>query len=175
MNTDWLKCWTENFPPKFASANTLRGNGVLGMNERNHSFIHQYNDRKLYPNVDDKLKTKRLALRCKIPTPNLIGTVQYQHQVKKRGTKHIFGQTKHLHGQIHSRRGNQKAGVLQSTWSHLKYVLDYALLSVSSVQIPRPVVTRIAQVYEVAIHMISVSYFWIVQPSEFVRPAIMSS
>jgi len=82
MNTDWLKRWKESFPPKFASIASLKRKGVLGMNTRNHAFIHQYNDRKLYPTVDDKIKTKKLALRSQIPTPDLIGVVDYQYQVK---------------------------------------------------------------------------------------------
>lgn len=81
MNTDWLKRLKESFPPKLASISSLRKRGVLGMNTRNHAYIHQYNDRSLYPTVDDKLKTKKLALRFKLPTPNLIGTVEFQHQV----------------------------------------------------------------------------------------------
>lgn len=60
----------------------LREQGVMGMNQRNFSYIGKYNDRKLYPNVDDKLKTKTLALEHDIAVPDLIGVVRYQHEVK---------------------------------------------------------------------------------------------
>lgn len=60
----------------------LREQGVMGMNQRNFSYIGKYNDRKLYPNVDDKLKTKTLALEHDIAVPHLIGVVRYQHEVK---------------------------------------------------------------------------------------------
>ena len=54
----------------------------MGMNRRNFSYIGRYNDRKLYPNVDDKLKTKALAIENDIAVPHLIGVVRYQHDVK---------------------------------------------------------------------------------------------
>ena len=46
--------------PQFASPKSLHENGVLGMNERNHAYIMRYNNRKDYPDVDDKLRTKNL-------------------------------------------------------------------------------------------------------------------
>ncbi|MBK1878972.1 alpha-L-glutamate ligase-like protein [Pelagicoccus mobilis] len=81
MNIDWLKRLKESFPPKLASVRSLRQDGVLGMNTRNHAYIQAYNDRKLYPIVDDKTQTKKLAIRHKIPTPDLIGIINFQHQV----------------------------------------------------------------------------------------------
>ncbi len=64
---------------------TLRERGIMGMNQRNFSYIGRYNDRALYPNVDDKLKTKTLALEYGIAVPDLIGVIRYQHQVT-----HVF-------------------------------------------------------------------------------------
>lgn len=49
----------------------LRGAGVLGMNDRNASFILASNPRSGYPMADDKVLTKRLALNHQIPTPPL--------------------------------------------------------------------------------------------------------
>ena len=66
----------------FANPFELRRRGVMGMNQRNFSYISRYNDRKLYPNVDDKLKTKELALDYGIDVPHLLGVVKYQHDVK---------------------------------------------------------------------------------------------
>ncbi len=66
-----------------ASRKKLRSRGVMGMNQRNVAFIAQYNDRKLYPNVDNKLKTKRLAQRHGIAVPELLGEVEIQHGVEE--------------------------------------------------------------------------------------------
>ncbi|TFH86114.1 alpha-L-glutamate ligase-like protein [Billgrantia azerbaijanica] len=60
----------------------LRSRGIIGMNRRNIRYIGRYNDRRLYPLVDDKLKTKLLAERHGITTPALIGTVTTQFGVK---------------------------------------------------------------------------------------------
>ncbi|MBX2847053.1 MAG: alpha-L-glutamate ligase-like protein [Acidiferrobacterales bacterium] len=69
-------------PLGFIKPSMLRKQGVIGMNQRNFSYIGKYNDRKLYPNVDDKLKTKTLALEHDINVPHLIGVVRFQHEVK---------------------------------------------------------------------------------------------
>ena len=65
----------------FANPYQLLNKGVMGMNQRNCSYISRYNDRKLFPNVDDKLKTKTLAIEHNIDVPELIGIIQYQHDV----------------------------------------------------------------------------------------------
>ena len=67
----------------FAKPSNLRARGVMGMNQRNFSYISRYNDRKLYPNVDDKLKTKKLALEHGLAVPHLLGIVKYQHDVQQ--------------------------------------------------------------------------------------------
>ena len=59
----------------------LRDRGVMGMNKRNFSYIARYNQRKFFPNVDDKLKTKVLALDYGLTVPELLGEVRYQHDV----------------------------------------------------------------------------------------------
>ncbi|MFT5572774.1 MAG: alpha-L-glutamate ligase-like protein [Cryomorphaceae bacterium] len=65
----------------FANPSKLRERGVMGMNRRNFSYISRYNERKYFPNVDDKLKTKVLALDYGLTVPNLLGVVRYQHDV----------------------------------------------------------------------------------------------
>ncbi len=60
----------------------LNALGILGMNERNSRYIAQYNDRHLYPLVDDKLKTKQLMLDAQINVPGLIATLSHQSQVQ---------------------------------------------------------------------------------------------
>lgn len=67
----------------FASAKTLRNAGIIGMNERNFGLIASHNPRHLYPLVDNKLKTKILAQQAGITVPKLLGTLQYQHDVKQ--------------------------------------------------------------------------------------------
>jgi alpha-L-glutamate ligase-like protein len=71
----------------FATFKTLKENGILGMNERNVNYISKYNDRRLYPLVDDKLQTKLLAQKMGITTPNLFFTIAHQHDVKKLSKK----------------------------------------------------------------------------------------
>ncbi|MEO8605489.1 MAG: alpha-L-glutamate ligase-like protein [bacterium] len=66
----------------FARARALRARGVLGINERNGGFVLPLNPRKHYPNVDDKLLTKRLAEAAGLPTPRLLGVIAYQHQLR---------------------------------------------------------------------------------------------
>jgi len=55
--------------------------GILGMNCRNRDFIGRYNDRRLYPLVDNKLKTKLLAEKHGLATPKLLFTVTAQHEI----------------------------------------------------------------------------------------------
>lgn len=61
----------------------LQRRGIIGMNRRNIRYIGRYNNRRLYPLVDDKLKTKLLAEAHGITTPMLIGTVTTQFEVKR--------------------------------------------------------------------------------------------
>lgn len=61
----------------------LAGKGIMGMNRRNISYISRYNQRALFPLVDDKLKTKRLALEHGVKVPRLIGVIDNQHDSRK--------------------------------------------------------------------------------------------
>ena len=65
-----------------AFASELKKLGILGMNSRNIDYIGRCNDRKLYPLVDDKLKTKQLATKHGLKTPELFGSIDFQGQVK---------------------------------------------------------------------------------------------
>jgi alpha-L-glutamate ligase-like protein len=67
----------------FINPFALNKSGILGMNSRNVEFISRYNDRKLFPLVDDKLQTKLLAQEHGISTPALLFVVSYQHDVYK--------------------------------------------------------------------------------------------
>ncbi len=55
--------------------------GVLGMNARNIDYILEYNPRKFYPMVDDKLLTKKAAIEANIPVPELYDTVSFIHDI----------------------------------------------------------------------------------------------
>ena len=83
---EWVK--------SFASPRQLSQAGVLGMNRRNFDVISKYNPRRLYPLVDDKVKTKELANKIGINTPHLIGKIEYQHEAKNIleliGNRHEF-------------------------------------------------------------------------------------
>ncbi len=59
----------------------LKKKGIMGMNFRNHRIISRYNKRSLYPLVDNKLKTKQLALAHALHVPELIGVVREQHDI----------------------------------------------------------------------------------------------
>jgi len=60
----------------------LRRLGILGMNCRNHEYIARYNQRSLYPLVDNKLKTKLLAEEYEVATPKLFFVVSAQHEIE---------------------------------------------------------------------------------------------
>lgn len=63
----------------------LQKKGVLGLNARNHSYIMRYNKRHSYPLVDDKLKTKTLAIAAGIAVPKLYGVVATPHDLSALG------------------------------------------------------------------------------------------
>ncbi len=67
---------------KLASPFQLSSNGIMGMNQRNHGYISRYNDRSLYPLVDNKLKTKRIAEQAGATVPTLIGVISHQAEVR---------------------------------------------------------------------------------------------
>ncbi len=56
--------------------------GVLSINQRNADYVLRYNSRKLFPLVDDKIKTKHLAIAAKIAVPKLYETIDTEHQIK---------------------------------------------------------------------------------------------
>lgn len=60
----------------------LATQGVLGLNKRNGDYILRFNPRRLYPLVDDKLQTKRLALAANIAVPELYGVIETQHDIR---------------------------------------------------------------------------------------------
>jgi alpha-L-glutamate ligase-like protein len=67
----------------FGTARKLREAGVLGLNERNAEFIMRLNPRRLYPRVDDKALTKKLALEAGMPVPDLYGIIDNQGDIRR--------------------------------------------------------------------------------------------
>lgn len=61
----------------------LKNAGILSINQRNGDYVLRYNQRKRYPLVDDKLKTKRLALKAGIAVPQLFEMIETEHQIKQ--------------------------------------------------------------------------------------------
>ena len=66
----------------FALAKTLATRGVLGLNDRNARYTLWHNPRHLYPLVDDKLTTKRLAEEAGLAVPKLYGVIEIERQVR---------------------------------------------------------------------------------------------
>jgi len=60
----------------------LRNAGVLGLNQRNASYVLPKNPRRSYPRVDDKLITKDLAQAAGLPTPPLLGVVSHHFELR---------------------------------------------------------------------------------------------
>ena len=54
----------------------LRRLGVLGINRRNVDYTMAWNQRRLYPLVDDKLTTKRLCQEAGIPVPKRLAVAR---------------------------------------------------------------------------------------------------
>lgn len=67
----------------FTSPSRLRKAGIVGMNRRNVVMIAQNNPRRLYPLVDNKLKTKEILEKAGIATPTLLGVVRSQAHVRE--------------------------------------------------------------------------------------------
>jgi alpha-L-glutamate ligase-like protein len=61
----------------------LREAGVLGLNQRNADYIMRLNPRRLYPRVDNKELTKKLALEAGMPVPELYGVIASQGEVRR--------------------------------------------------------------------------------------------
>jgi alpha-L-glutamate ligase-like protein len=66
----------------FGLATKLGEIGVLGLNRRNADYTLYYNQRRLYPLVDDKLRTKQLAEEAGMAVPELYGVVEAAHQIR---------------------------------------------------------------------------------------------
>ncbi|WP_152206394.1 alpha-L-glutamate ligase-like protein [Marinobacter changyiensis] len=66
---------------KWISPRQLNRLGMLNMNQRNVGYIGKYNDRRMFPLVDNKLKTKLLATEYEVTTPKLLQVITQQHEI----------------------------------------------------------------------------------------------
>lgn len=92
----------------FSNPQKLRATGVLGMNARNYYVISRNNKRSLYPLVDNKVQTKKLANGIDINTPKMIGVIEHQYEVKDL-MKIVAGHSEFV---IKPAHGSQGKGVL---------------------------------------------------------------
>lgn len=53
------------------------------MNRRNVDYIARYNERRFYPLVDNKLKTKLAVAEYDVKTPELLLVVRHQHEISR--------------------------------------------------------------------------------------------
>lgn len=67
----------------FTSPSRLHSAGILSMNSRNLDYISRYNPRRLLPQVDDKLTTKKVAIAANVDVPELLGVIHYQSEIRK--------------------------------------------------------------------------------------------
>jgi alpha-L-glutamate ligase-like protein len=56
---------------------------VLGINRRNADYTLAWNQRRLYPLVDDKLTTKRLCQQAGIPVPKLLAVAETHREARR--------------------------------------------------------------------------------------------
>jgi hypothetical protein len=61
----------------------LRESGVLGINGRNADLVAKHNPRRLYPLVDDKLRSKQLAIEHGVPVPELYGSLSTIREIRE--------------------------------------------------------------------------------------------
>ena len=69
------RCW--------AWPGELRRAGILGMNQRNGSYILPHNPRKYFARVDDKLVTKQICEKHGIPVPHTYAVIERQGDVRR--------------------------------------------------------------------------------------------
>lgn len=66
----------------FGIVKRLNEFGLVGINKRNAGYTLAYNPRNKYPLVDDKLKTKQLAIEAELDVPELYGVIDSVGQLK---------------------------------------------------------------------------------------------
>ncbi|NNM00308.1 MAG: alpha-L-glutamate ligase-like protein, partial [Gammaproteobacteria bacterium] len=89
----------------FGRIRKLREAGVVGINNRNRGYIMPRNPRRLYGLVDDKVRTKSLAMSAGIAVPELYGLIESVHEAHQ-FTEHVEGRTEFVVKPAHGSGGN---------------------------------------------------------------------
>lgn len=98
----------------------LKKAGLLGLNCRNGDFILQYNHRRFYPLVDDKVLCKQRLLQQGLPVPDLIGVISLMHETKH--FNEILGD--HTEFVIKPAHGSGGDGIMVITGRQGDYFID---------------------------------------------------
>jgi len=98
----------------------LRRSGVLGLNRRNSEYTLKYNERRLYPLVDDKVLCKERLRECGLAVPNLIGVVEFNRQTSH--LEDLIGDLREF--VIKPANGSGGSGILVITDRKADYFLD---------------------------------------------------
>ncbi len=69
----------------------LKKRGIMGINQRNGDYILQYNNRKYYPLVDDKILTKARAIEEGIHVPEMYGIIETESEINHKLKKILAG------------------------------------------------------------------------------------
>lgn len=109
----------------FATRRKLRNAGVLGLNERNADFIMRLNPRRLYPRVDDKVLTKKLAMEAGMAVPELYGLIT--NQADARNLQDIVAQRESF--VVKPARGSGGDGILVITGRSKRIRTSFRLAS----------------------------------------------
>ena len=80
------------FKDRYTSPFAYGAYGIMGMNQRNVNYIGRYNKRRLYPLVDNKLLTKKMALEHKVNVLTWIGCSE--RNIRSQNIINIFGDKK---------------------------------------------------------------------------------
>jgi alpha-L-glutamate ligase-like protein len=67
----------------FTAFRRLKALGILGMNQRNAAYILDYNPRRLFPIVDDKLRMHALCRRIGVATPAVFAEIGYLSMLRR--------------------------------------------------------------------------------------------
>ncbi|NNJ66008.1 MAG: alpha-L-glutamate ligase-like protein [Xanthomonadales bacterium] len=94
--------------------------GVLGLNRRNGEYIMRFNERRLYPLVDDKVLCKQRLLEQGLAVPELIGIVQFMRQAAH--VNELLGD--HQEFVIKPAHGSGGDGILVITGRKKTYFVD---------------------------------------------------
>lgn len=124
-------------------AKKLRQLGIVGINQRNCDLVLPNNPRRLYPLVDDKLRTKKLATAVGIQVPELIATVETEYDIRR------FTKTLHELGEfvIKPVNGSGGKGILVVIGRHKRWWVKASGDRISELDIRRHLSNILSGIY----------------------------